>query len=483
MALSVQIKECQERLGKATQDAKKAAPATGTAPTAEQTTTFNNMVKAAHAIGVELQGLRSQQDLENLQGLADGPVEPEVHELVNRNPATNGSAPTSVHLQPEQLHSNFVARRDARALSNKEYMARFGVSREAHAAGFTAFLRSKGTIREGKADAIAAMRAVMGASGPSEAHLHALADDGLGGFTSGDDFRAEVIRALPGFSVMRASGARVINTSKATVQYPVLNRAAANPKQYTSDLTQGITNWRAEGATSGGTARTPQNKPTFGMEEIPVHIWQPDPVELTQQLLEDTDIDLEGLLRDLFAETKGFDEDLAFLRGDGVNNPEGLLNSGATQVVVGDASEYSVPVTGSNGFSYIRLVAIFTDLAAQYRQRAKWYMNSDTLGRLITLGTGGSAGDQHPVFPANAVPGTLFNRPIYFTEFLDNGATAGNFPILFGDPSYYVIVERRQLGIVRLVERYAPNIGLQPTARVGAQLVLKEAFRLGSVQA
>jgi len=286
---------------------------------------------------------------------------------------------------------------------------------------------------------------------------------------------------LPGFSVVRASGARVLQTSKPTVSFPVLNRATTNTKIYSSDLTQGASNWRSEGATSGGTARTPQNKPTFGLEEIPVHIWQPDPPEITQQLLEDTDIDLEGLLADLFAETMGFDTDLAFLRGDGVGLPEGITQSGATTVQVADATKYNSGGTaGDNGFSYGRIINIYTSLAAQYRQRASWYFNSDTLGRLLTLGTGASGSDQHPLFPVNAIPGTLLNRPMYFTEFLDNGGTAGNVPILFGDPSYYVIAERRQLGIVRLVERYAPNIGLQPTARIGGQLVLKEAFRIGT---
>lgn len=490
MALSVLIKDCRERLGQAAAAARAAAPK----PDAnqEQRDKFNALVKAASAIGQELNSLEAQLQMEELSARAEGPEERELLETENEREegspsgrGWSGKAPTSVHLQPDQIHQNFRARTDARRLTDREYMARFGISREAHMAGFRAFLRSQGsTPREGKADAIAAIKQVMGGKGPSEAHLHSLVDDGLGGFTSGDDFRAEVIRALPGISVMRASGARVIQTSKATVQFPVLNRASVNPKVYTSDLTQGLANWRAEGATQNGTARTPQNKPTFGLEEIPVHIWQPDPVELTQQLLEDSDVDLEGLIRDLFAETMGFDLDLACLRGDGVNNPEGLLNSGATEVTVADASNYNSPTAGDNGFQYRYLLDIYTSLAAQYRQRAVWYMNSDTLGRLLAMNTTIGAGtDGHPVFPANSVPDRLFNRPIYFTEFLDSAATAGNYPILFGDPSYFVIAERRQLGIMRLVERYAPNVALQPTARIGGQLVLKEAFRLGKTVA
>lgn len=477
MALAVQIKEAQERLGKAMVAARAAVPPT-TGATQEQHNKFKELTQVAASIGTEIQNLQAQEQLESLDALAAGPLTPPVTEIPNQ--LGNPRAPTSVAVQPEMLADAQRLQRAGQPLSAAEHLRRFGITREAHVAGLRAYLHSNGaTPREAKADAVRAIKAAMGASGPTEAHLHSITDDTLGGFTVGDDFRAQVIRALPGFSVVRASGARVVQTSKPSISYPVLNRAAVNPKIYTSDLNQGLSNWRGEGATSGGTARTPQNKPTFGLEEIPVHIWQPDPIEITQQLLEDTDVDLEGLLADLISETLGFDSDLGFLRGDGVNNPEGLLNSGAPTFTVGSAAKFTTPSAGDNGYSYGRIAGMFTGLAAQYRQRAKWYLNSKTLGDLISLGTGASGGDQHPLFPVNQTPGTLLNRPMYFTEFLDDGNTIGNTPILFGDPSYYIIAERRALGIIRLVERYAPNVALQPTARVGGQLVLKEAFRLG----
>lgn len=477
MALAIELKAAQERLGKALQDAKAAAPPAGAPPTAEQLEKFTKATEAAKVIGVEVQTLRSQLDIERMQSLADGPLQ----EIQEQPAPAPGARPAAV-LQPEDIQ-RAQAHRGPQRLSDSEYRERFGgVSREAHNAGFRAFLRSRATQNAGQR-AVDAMRQVMGTAGPAEQHLHSLVDDGLGGFTAGDDWRSEIIRALPGYAVVRASGARVITTGKAGVTYPVLNRATSNTKQYSSDLTQGSSNWKAEGATFGGTARTPQSKPTFGSEYIPVHIWQPDPIELTQELLDDTDVPLENILRDLVAETLGQDLDFSFLRGDGVNNPEGLLNSGAAAVTIGSAAQYATPATGVNGFSYKGVTDIYTGLASQYRQSAVWYLNSDTLGRLIWLGTGATGGDQHPLFPVNGTPGTLFNRPMYFTEFLDNGNTQNNVPLIFGAPHYYVIAERRQLGIVRLVERYAPNVGLQPTARIGGQLVLKEAFRLGTTGA
>ena len=122
------------------------------------------------------------------------------------------------------------------------------------------------------------------------------------------------------------------------------------------------------------------------------------------------------------------------------------------------------------------------------QQERQFIMGVDFLWRRLKA-TRESAGfaledaNKQPLFPINAIPGTLLNRPMWFTEFLDNGDNVANKPIIFGDPRFYVIAERRQLGLVRLIERYAPNVALQPTARVGGQVVLPEAFRIGSTQA
>jgi HK97 family phage major capsid protein len=103
-------------------------------------------------------------------------------------------------------------------------------------------------------------------------------------------------------------------------------------------------------------------------------------------------------------------------------------------------------------------------------------MNSDTMGTLMQLESGNGA----PIFPPNAEPNTIFGRPYYVSEFMPDFSETGTTQcIFFIDMRHYIIAERRDLTISRLVEKYAPNVAILPTARVGGQLTLTAACRAG----
>jgi HK97 family phage major capsid protein len=289
-------------------------------------------------------------------------------------------------------------------------------------------------------------------------------DDALGGFTVPEDFRAEVIKATAGFTVVRQAGARVVPTSRNGITFPTINRGT---DPYSSDLTTGDDNWKGEGYVTGGTAPTPQDKPTFGQERIPVHTWQPDPIELTMELLDDTAVPLDSILATLIGEVKGLDEDNAFLFGDGVGKPEGIAIAGAATVDLGP---------NSTVIAYDGLVDLYTTLPAQYRNNGVFIFNSNTLGALMKLEDGAG----NPIFPANAPPGTLIQRPFYVSEFMpDFSETGATVCIIFMEARHYIIAERRDLTITRLVERYAPNVAILPTARVGGQFTMTDACKYG----
>lgn len=351
-----------------------------------------------------------------------------------------------------------------------------GVSSECHTALFNDYIRTRGDI-----DPMRRMYQTAEKHGVGAEEVHALlstADD-LGGFTVPEDFRAEVIKATAGFSVMRAAGARVVPTSRNGVTFPTINRGA---DPYSSDLQTGesaSSNWKPEGFTTGGAAPPIQNRPTFGQERVPVHVWQPDAIELTVELIEDSAVPLDSIIAQLIGEVKALDEDREFLIGNGVGRPEGILNSGAQSVVIGDESTYATPVAGDNGLSYQRIVDVFVNLGAQYRQNAAWIMSSDSFGRVLSL----TDPEGNLLFAVNSLPGTLMTRPIFMSEFMPTLGAQANVPVFFGDWRNYIIAERRDVTIQRLTERFAPNIGILPTARVGGQAVMTDAMRLTSVQA
>ena len=293
--------------------------------------------------------------------------------------------------------------------------------------------------------------------------------DDLGGFTVPEDFRSEIIEAKAGFSVFRQAGARTIPTTRNAITMPAIT-PGSDP--YPSDINVGDSNWKAEGVVTGGGAYPTQNKPTFGQERIPVHIWQPDAIELTEELIDDSAVPLESILASLIAKTQALDEDDAFINGNGVGKPQGVLEAGIT----------STAISAGSDITYALWTDFYVSLPAQYRMSASWIFPSSVLANLMLL-THNTGSSSPPVFPPNAEPGTIFGRPYFVSEFvpaLDATTPTNNDCVMFGDFSYYVIAERQTLSIKRLVERFAPNVALLPTARIGGQLTENSAMVVGS---
>ena len=329
-----------------------------------------------------------------------------------------------------------------------------GVSKETHKAAFLDFVRHG----EGKArERLAALK-------PEEQHALLGTQGDLGGFLVPDDFRAEVLKDLALSSVMRGI-VRVERTGRSALVLPVIKSATGNATDiYSSDYAGA---WKAQGYVTGGTVPPQQNQPTFGQERIPVHDWQPNAIEVTQDLLEDSAANLDSILAEVIAETMGLDEDSAMTNGTGVGQPEGILNGGSPNP--------STDLGTSSTITYAGLVALYSALPGQYRQNGKFVMNSATFGKILLLET--TAG--FPIFPPNSLPGTLFSKPIVFNEFMPSiGASAKT--IVFGDFSRaYILVDRAELRVQRLAERFAPNIGLLPIKRTGGQVVRPRALRIG----
>jgi HK97 family phage major capsid protein len=309
--------------------------------------------------------------------------------------------------------------------------------------------------------------------GPREVHALLSSDQTLGGFLVPEDWRAEVIKAEAGYAVL-APLCRVITTNSDTLTMPKVTPHATDVRR-----TSGFAGkFQQQGYVTGGTAPTVQNYPQFSRERIPVHSWQPDCVEISPELLEDSGVNLEQLVSECIAEALAFDKDDKILSGTGVKEPEGVLNAGIT--TINSQSATAIAIGG--------ILGQFSDLPAQYRMRATWVMASRTMGAVLQLNTG--TGGWY-LFPPNQWNDTILSRPVKFLDYgMDTATaaggttfTAGAYPIIFGDFSRYIIAERAALRIQRLIERFAPNVGILPTARIGGQVVLIDAFRVMKVSA
>ena len=356
-----------------------------------------------------------------------------------------------------------ASRRERKHLiRDKEMFARAGVMdmeqfkrfEQAHADAFLPY------ILEGN---VGALRSLEGSGFKPMESMALLSTQGdLGGFLVPDEVRAEILRDLAGFAVMRPI-CRVERTGKSALVFQSIQSATTDADIYSTGYTGA---WRAEGYVTGGTAPTVQNQPTFGLTRIPVHVWAPNAVELPQELLSDSNADLDGIISEVIAETLGLDEDAGFINGSGVGRPLGVTNtlSGTTATAVN--SGHATQLT------YEGLLDLWTNIPSQYRANMRYLMNSLTYGAVLKLKDGNS----RPLFEVNAMPNTLWGKPIVFSEFMPDIAAAAA-PIIAGDFRFYGIADREELRVQRLIERYAPNIGILPTARVGGQPMRTAAFR------
>lgn len=279
-----------------------------------------------------------------------------------------------------------------------------------------------------------------------------VSNDPQGGYLAPPELSTEFIRELVQFSPIR-SLASVRNTSAPSVSYP---------------RRTGITNakWKGEMQTQEG------SEPGFGQTEIPIREVNTF-VDISNQLLADSGGAAEAEVRLALAEDFGQKEGLAFVKGAGVLQPEGIMSAtGVAHTPSGNAS-----TLGTNPADL--LITHMYALPAAYRARGTWLMNGSTLAAIRKLKDGTTGVYLWQPSYAAGQPETILGRPVIEVPDMDD-IGAGAEPIAFGDfTTAYRIVDRVALSI--LVNPYLRATDgitrIHATRRVGAAVVQAAAIR------
>ena len=275
-----------------------------------------------------------------------------------------------------------------------------------------------------------------------------VADNTAGGYLAPDDFVAEMLRDLVEFSPVR-SAARVGSTASGAVILP---------------RRTGITNAQWVGETEDRS----DSEPSFGQIEIPVHEIATY-TDISNQLLEDAAVDIEAELRLAFAEDFGTKEGAAFIAGDGIKKPLGLL------------ADDDLPYTANVSTSAIdadKLIDLFYAVKAGYRNQAAWMMNGATLAAIRKLKDGENNYLWRPGL-AEGQPETILGRPVVEAPDMPN-IEAQAEPIIFGDFARgYRIYDRINLSVLR--DPYSVGtkglVRFHARRRVGGRVTKAEALR------
>ncbi len=211
---------------------------------------------------------------------------------------------------------------------------------------------------------------------------------------------------------------------------------------------------------------------------IPLHELSAMP-KASQRLLDDTAFDLEAWLAERIAEKFSRFEAAAFVNGNGVDKPRGILNYPA--VTNATWTWGNIGYIPSLAAATITNIDPFVDLVyalgAQYRAGASFVMNSKTTAIVRKLKDVDGRFLWSDGFAAGE-PARLLGYPVLVSEDMPDVA-ANTYPIGFGNfNAGYTIAERPDLRVLRDPFSAKPNVLFYAVKRVGGAVSDFAAIKL-----
>ena len=209
----------------------------------------------------------------------------------------------------------------------------------------------------------------------------------------------------------------------------------------------------------------------------------------TQRALDDIFFDvaafLENEVQDEFAKQEG----IAFISGNGVDKPKGILATASSEDADGIRPFGTVQLIKSgkaDGFADTNpdhaLLDLVYSLKAGHRRQAKWFMNSMTIKEVMKFKDSDGAYIWQRSLQEGQ-PDRLLNHPIVPCEDMPDIA-ADSLPIAIGNwRRAYYILDRIGTRVMRDPYTNKPYVTFYATKRVGGGAVDTEAFKLLKVAA
>ncbi|WP_322501819.1 phage major capsid protein [Streptomyces rochei] len=250
-----------------------------------------------------------------------------------------------------------------------------------------------------------------------------------GGFLIPETLRSELLKVALETAVVRPR-ARVVPMESLRVPFPAIDSTTNQGSVY-----GGITTyWTEEGG------RLNSSKPRFGRIVLDAKKLTAY-TEIPSELLTDSLVSLSMFVDQMFPEALAFAEDQAFLTGDGVGEPLGILNGSA-----------AIPVTRTTAseINFLDVINMYSRMLPQSISRSVWLAAPDAFPQLaqmaLTQGTDGIASPAMWMTGGQAIDGppiSLMGRPVIFTEKVPAMGNAGDLSLV--DFGFYLIGDRQAM--------------------------------------
>lgn len=288
--------------------------------------------------------------------------------------------------------------------------------------------------------------------------------DSAGGFLVPEELRAEVVRLAEDYGLVRKL-ARVIPMRRDTLNLPKITASV-------------VVYWPGEG--NAGT----ESQPTLGQVQLLAKTCVGLSI-MSNELLEDAEVDTVDMLVEIFAEAIAGEEDNQGLVGNG--SPfTGIINTSGVNVVTlgaGDTSFSNVDADDLRDMiSQIKPLAL---------SGAAFFMHRTVWGIVQKLKQNGQyiATLANPVVTGDASKGTgivgyIWGYPVYLSEKMPDNSAADTEFIIFGNLKYLYLGDRKQMTMkvsedatVGTTNTFEQNMSaVRITERIGLTVGLESAF-------
>jgi HK97 family phage major capsid protein len=256
------------------------------------------------------------------------------------------------------------------------------------------------------------------------------ASGAAGGYTVPPEFYQGLMQVVAENTFVRPR-AFVMPMAGATVQIPYLDITTAPPAGVSPFFAGVQMYWTAEAQT-----RT-ETEPQF--KQLELKAWELSGYSVSSNvLLQDSVIGLEKFLMTLFGKAIAWFEEYAFLQGNGVGKPQGMLGSGAALAKNRD---------NVNQVSFNDVATMWSKLLPASWGSAVWTFSPTVVPQLLQLKDGANRAifisiDQGITKAPNW---SLLGRPAFPTEKVPALGTKGDLMLL--DPALYVIGDRMSVEV------------------------------------
>lgn len=199
----------------------------------------------------------------------------------------------------------------------------------------------------------------------------------------------------------------------------------------------------------------------------------------TQQMLDDSEVDLEQWLANEVETEFSYQEGVAFVSGNGTNKPNGVLTyvTGAANAAAHPFGAIALTTAAAvAAVTSDEIVDLIYSLPGELAQNARFVMNRNTQGKVRKLKDGQGNYIWQPSFQAGQ-PAQLAGYPITEMAAMPNMA-ASAVPIAFGDfRRGYLIVDRTGVRVLRDPYTNKPYVMFYTTKRVGGGVQDPQALK------